>query len=85
MVSVEELEKIISQRLEAYYVSVNDVSGGCGSAFEAVIVSGKFEGLPKLQRHRLVFKELKPELANVHAFSQKNYSIYEWKLHEFDS
>ena len=35
-----------------YMQEVKDVSGGCGSSFEVLVVSSQFEGKPLLQRHR---------------------------------
>lgn len=57
---------------------VKDTSGGCGQSFEAVIVSGKFEGKRLLERHRLVNDCLAEELSHIHAFSQKTYTPEQW-------
>lgn len=57
---------------------VKDTSGGCGQSFEAVIVSSQFEGKPLLARHRLVNECLAEELATIHAFSQKTYTLEQW-------
>lgn len=75
MVSQADLERAIHQKLgniDTLYVS--DVSGGCGQAFDVVIVSEQFEGKRTLQRHRLVNDCLKDEIASMHAFSQKTYT-----------
>ena len=45
--------------------------GGCGTAFEVVIVSPVFEKKLVLARHRLVNNALKNEIAQIHAFTQK--------------
>lgn len=44
--------------------------GGCGQAFEVVIVSNIFIGKNKLLRHRLVNKALRDEIMSIHAFTQ---------------
>ena len=55
-----------------------DVSGGCGSSFEVVVVSEVFEGKKTLQRHRIVNECLAEELTLIHAFSQKTYTPQQW-------
>jgi len=72
------LEKAIRQRLNATTVIIDDVSGGCGSAFEVTIVSEQFKNKSKLQRNRLVFKQLKDEISLIHAFTQRDYTPEEW-------
>lgn len=69
-VSAGHLDSAIRQRLQAEHVEVIDTSGGCGQAFEVVIVSSIFMGKNKLQRHRLVNAALKEEIAVIHAFTQ---------------
>lgn len=75
MVSQADLERAIHQKLgNIDTLFVSDVSGGCGQAFDVVIVSEQFEGKRTLQRHRLVNDCLKDEIASMHAFSQKTYT-----------
>jgi stress-induced morphogen len=68
--TTEYLDKVIRERLNATHVEVNDQSGGCGQAFEVIIVSDQFVGKNKLFRHRLVNKALHEEIAAIHAFTQ---------------
>lgn len=75
----DSLKQIIQERLEASFVQVEDMSGGCGQAFAVIIVSTKFQGKNKLMRHRLVNGALKDEIASIHAFTQKGYTPEEWK------
>lgn len=77
--TTETLKEIIATRLEADLVQVEDMSGGCGQAFAVVIVSPLFSGKSTLARHRLVNKELKEEIASIHAFTQKGFTPDEWK------
>ncbi len=58
---------------------VSDVSGGCGQAYDVVIVSDAFEGLNTLKRHRMVNELLKDEIAQLHAFSQKTYTAAQYE------
>ncbi|EGU76207.1 BolA protein [Fusarium oxysporum f. sp. raphani 54005] len=67
----ESLREAIKQRLEATHVEVTDMSGGCGQAFNSVIVSPQFQGLNSLKRHRLVNAALKDEIAIIHAWTAK--------------
>lgn len=58
---------------------VSDVSGGCGQAYDVVIVSDAFDGLNTLKRHRMVNELLKDEIAQLHAFSQKTYTVAQYE------
>lgn len=57
-----------------------ETSGTCeGGKFEAVIVSGAFDGKPLLERHRLVNSVLAAELKGVHAFSFKALTLAQFE------
>lgn len=77
--TADSLKEIITDRLLASLVQVEDMSGGCGQAFAVVIVSPVFQGKNKLMRHRLVNNALKAEIAAIHAFTQKGFTPDEWK------
>ncbi|EGD83223.1 BolA domain-containing protein [Salpingoeca rosetta] len=77
-ITAESIRAKLQDALEAQHVEVEDTSGGCGQAFEAVIVSTQFQGLPLLKRHRLVNTALEDELKAIHAFSQKTYTPEQW-------
>ncbi|KAG5356224.1 putative bolA-like protein C8C9.11 [Yarrowia sp. B02] len=79
MLTTDSLKDILMDRLEAHHVEVTDASGGCGQAFEVLIVSDIFKGKNKLMRHRLVNTKLKEEIAAIHAFTQKSQTIEEWE------
>lgn len=53
--------------------------GGCGQAFQAVIVSQQFAGKTMLARHRLVNAVLKEEIAAIHAWTPKCYTPEQWQ------
>lgn len=72
-VSRDELDLAIRSRLSATHVEIEDISGGCGQAYEVVIVSPEFAGKRTLQRHKLVNAALKDEIAAVHAFTQVSH------------
>ena len=54
-------------------------TGGCGQAFEAMIVSPQFAGKNSLARHRLVNSVLKEEIAAIHAWTPKCLTPEEWQ------
>ncbi|TFB07260.1 hypothetical protein CCMA1212_000307 [Trichoderma ghanense] len=81
MASITEasLREAITQRLGATHVQVTDMSGGCGQAFTALIVSPQFQDLKSLKRHRLVNTALKDEIAAIHAWTAKCQTPQEWE------
>jgi stress-induced morphogen len=50
-----------------------------GQAFEVVVVSAKFDGMPLLKRHKLVNEAVKEEIKGIHAFSQKTFTPKQWE------
>lgn len=74
----DDLTQIIKNRLQATEVEVQDMSGGCGQAYAVIIVSDIFLGKNKLARHRLVNSALKEEIGQIHAFTQKVFTVAEW-------
>ncbi|KAL8674897.1 MAG: hypothetical protein Q9168_000700 [Polycauliona sp. 1 TL-2023] len=54
------------------------IVGGCGQAFNAMIVSQQFEKKNTLARHRLVNSALKIEIAAIHAWTPKCFTPEEW-------
>ena len=80
MVSSQDLETAIRQKVDnVSTLVVSDVSGGCGQAYDVVIVSDAFDGLNTLKRHRMVNELLKDEIAQLHAFSQKTYTVAQYE------
>jgi len=78
-INVSTLEETLKKMLKASHVEVQDMSGGCGQIFEAIIVSPEFKGKTTLARHRLVNDNLKDEIAKIHAWTQKCYTEEEWE------
>ena len=77
-ITSDQLSEAIKSRLKASEVEVQDMSGGCGQAFAAIIVSDIFKGKNKLARHRLVNNALNEEISHIHAFTQKVFTTDEW-------
>ncbi|KAK3173526.1 hypothetical protein OEA41_006856 [Lepraria neglecta] len=78
-ITPESLSKTLKEKLEAKYVDIEDMSGGCGQAFQAMIVSPLFEKKNSLARHRLVNSALKTEIAAIHAWTPKCFTSEEWE------
>ncbi|KAM4644424.1 bolA-like protein 1 [Amazona ochrocephala] len=55
-------------------------AAGAGTHLAVVVVSGRFEGLPPLQRHRLVHAALRAELAGpLHALAIVARTPQQWE------
>tara|TARA_B100000989_G_C19454448_1_gene433317 strand:- start:729 stop:1007 length:279 start_codon:yes stop_codon:yes gene_type:complete len=85
-----KIEKIILKNYEPYFLSVLDVSEqhrghqnfkeDVESHFEIIIVSEKFKNIKRIDRHRMVNKNLKEEfLTDLHSAIIKTYTINEYK------
>ncbi|KAJ5762128.1 uncharacterized protein N7511_005510, partial [Penicillium nucicola] len=78
-ITADSLKIKLIETLQALHVEVEDLSGGCGQAFQAVIVSPQFESKTMLARHRLVNAALKDEIAAIHAWTPKCYTPEQWQ------
>ncbi|KAL9100025.1 MAG: hypothetical protein Q9163_004542 [Psora crenata] len=78
-VTTESLTKVLQEKLDAQHVDIEDMSGGCGQMFQALIVSPQFEKKNTLARHRLVNSALKEEIAAIHAWTPKCFTPEEWE------
>jgi acid stress-induced BolA-like protein IbaG/YrbA len=75
-VDPEFIKQCIEKGLECEHVEVS----GDGRHFEAVIVSEKFRGLPKVRQHQLVYGALGERMREeIHALSMKTLTPDEWK------
>jgi stress-induced morphogen len=69
--SPNELEERIASALPGARVSVEDLTGG-GDHFRAEVVSDRFEGLSRIQQHKLVYDVFGAEIGgDIHALSIK--------------
>ncbi|EEQ85076.2 BolA protein [Blastomyces dermatitidis ER-3] len=78
-VTVASLKDTLIAKLDAQHVEIEDMSGGCGQAFQAIIVSPQFDKKTTLARHRLVNSALKAEIAAIHAWTPKCYTPEQWE------
>ncbi|QKX63395.1 uncharacterized protein TRUGW13939_10565 [Talaromyces rugulosus] len=78
-VTADGLKQKLAAGLGAPHVEVEDISGGCGQSFQAIIVSPQFDKKTMLARHRLVNSVLKEEIAAIHAWTPKCYTPEQWQ------
>jgi stress-induced morphogen len=71
MPTSDELKQRIEAALPGATVSVDDTTGG-GDHFRAEVVSDRFEGLSRIQQHKLVYDVFGAEVGGpIHALSIK--------------
>ena len=71
MPSATELKQRIEQALPGAEVSVEDLTGG-GDHFRAEVVSDRFQGLNRIQQHKLIYDVFGDEVGGpIHALSIK--------------
>ncbi|KAJ1876330.1 hypothetical protein LPJ57_004544 [Coemansia sp. RSA 486] len=70
MASKEIIEQRINENIgDIQLIQTEDLSGGCGSMFNLLIVSDKFKGLTRLKQHRLVHQALGEITKEIHALT----------------
>ena len=71
MPSAEELQDRIRTALPGADVAVEDLTGG-GDHFRAEVVSDRFDGLSRIEQHKLVYEVFGDEVGGpIHALSIK--------------
>jgi stress-induced morphogen len=71
MPSAENLRTRIEEAIPGAEVSVQDTTGG-GDHFRAEVVSERFEGLTRIQQHKLIYDVFGDEVGGaIHALSIK--------------
>jgi stress-induced morphogen len=71
MPTAEDLRRRIEQALPGAEVDVADLTGG-GDHFRAEVVSERFQGLSRLEQHRLVYAVFGGEIGGpIHALAIK--------------
>ena len=78
-VTPDSLTASLRAALNITHTEIQDISGGCGQSFSAIIVSPDFQGKTALQRHRLVNKALKEEISLIHAWTPRCLSVEQWE------
>jgi acid stress-induced BolA-like protein IbaG/YrbA len=76
MVTPESIRENIAQGMKTSHLEVE----GDGQHFFAVVVSGEFEGLNRVQRHQRVYQTLGERMREeIHALSIKTFTPQEWE------
>jgi len=84
------VEQSIKQKLQSHFniellevineSPMHKVPKDSETHFRVLIVSNDFKGLSTVKRHHKVYQVLSKELTGpVHAFSQKTFTLKEWK------
>jgi acid stress-induced BolA-like protein IbaG/YrbA len=75
MVTAESIEHSIAAEIACEHLEVR----GDGQHWEALIVSARFEGLPKIRQHQLVYAALGERMREeVHALSMTTLTPAQW-------
>lgn len=64
----------LSKELSPSSITVNDVSGGCGSMFSIDVTSDRFKGLSMVKQHKLVNEILKDDIKRWHGLQLRTRS-----------
>jgi stress-induced morphogen len=71
MPNANELKQRIEEALPGSVAAVEDLTGG-GDHFRAEVVSDRFEGLTRIQQHKLIYDVFGDEVGGaIHALSIK--------------
>ncbi|CAB4257028.1 Bol3p [Maudiozyma barnettii] len=62
----ETVYKKLKEALDPKQLAVHDISGGCGSMYNIVIKSDKFNTLTTIKQHKMVNTILKEEISRWH-------------------
>ena len=66
---LKEIEKLIKDALPDAFVEIQDLAGD-GNHYSATISSSKFNGISKIEQHKIVYKALKGKMGNeLHALA----------------
>jgi len=75
MPTAQSIERAIADHLPCEHVAVR----GDGHHWEALIVSARFEGLPKVRQHQLVYAALGDRMREeIHALSMTTLTPAQW-------
>ncbi len=80
MISTDWIASRIRAALPDAEIEVRDTTG-TGDHFEARVVSARFQGLPLVRQHQLVYGALDEKLATgeLHALALKTFTPDQWK------
>jgi acid stress-induced BolA-like protein IbaG/YrbA len=76
MVTADSVKQGIAAGLECEHLEV----AGDGEHFQALVVSRRFEGRNRVQRHQLVYQALGDRMREeIHALSMRTVTPEEWR------
>ncbi len=77
---------VFAKMIEEAIPEASATVSGDGSKFEAVVISGAFEGLSPVRKHQMVYRIFSEQLANgsIHALSIKAFTPAEWQAQQPD-
>lgn len=78
-------EKIRAGIPHCDYVKVIDLSDGCGSKFDIIVVSSEFMGKTIIAQHRAVNKAIEEERKHIHAITVKTKTPESWQQEQEES
>ena len=79
MVTPEQIEGYLTAKLDCDYLAID----GDGAHFQAVIVSGAFEGKSRVQRHQVVYSALGDRMREeIHALSMQTLTPAEYQAQQ---
>jgi len=79
IITPEQLMQAVRERIpDVEHVEAEDLSDGCGSKFDVIVVSEAFKGKPLLAQQRMVNTALKEEIAQIHAITLKTKTPEQW-------
>mmetsp|Transcript_16671 Transcript_16671/g.34004 ORF Transcript_16671/g.34004 Transcript_16671/m.34004 type:complete len:99 (-) Transcript_16671:244-540(-) len=65
------MQNLLTDNLNASFVQVDDVSGGCGSMYKVEVESPQFVGINMVKQHKLVTGVLSEHIAAMHGITIK--------------
>jgi stress-induced morphogen len=75
MPSADEIKQRIEAAIPGSHAEVEDYTGG-GDHFSATVSAGAFDGLSRIQQHRLVYEVFGEEIGGaIHALALKTQTI----------
>tara|TARA_B100000700_G_scaffold308125_1_gene385392 strand:- start:1316 stop:1561 length:246 start_codon:yes stop_codon:yes gene_type:complete len=68
---LKEIEKLIKEAMPDAIIEIHDLAGD-GNHYSATITSEKFNGISKIEQHKIVYASLKGKMGNeLHALAIK--------------
>jgi len=79
MITVNEIENKIKQKMQTTHLKVADLRGG--DHFQVIAVSPDFDGKTLIEMHKMIYNILDAEMKTneIHALTLKTYSPSEWE------